>query len=116
MNGSTVLWTTVEVFATRGQAEVGGSALRAAGIPHRILAEDAAVIGPPESDPDGARLQVPSDRHEAARALLRTDRMADQPVGPAGLQARTDRRLTLLFLAVIALGLTLVALDALLVG
>lgn len=73
MSGSTVMWTTVEVFGQRGMAEVGGSALRSAGIPHRVVADDDGGQGLPLGRINGAELQVPTEQAEEARALLRVD-------------------------------------------
>lgn len=71
MSGSTIMWTTVEVFAHRGMAEVGGSALRSAGIPHRVVADDDGGQGLPLGRIQGVELQVPTEQTEEARTLLR---------------------------------------------
>lgn len=66
-----VEWRTVEVFPNRGFAEIGGSALASAGIPFRVVADDAGAMGLPLSlRQQGAELQVPAEDAEEATALL----------------------------------------------
>ena len=117
MTGSTILWTTVEVFSTRDVAEVLGTALRGAGVPFRILtAEDG---GAPLHGTQ-AELQVPEGRTDQARALLHLDQLVDLSSLEADVRATstrwdaTDRRLVLLFSLLIAVGVLLVAADAIL--
>lgn len=72
MDGAVIRWETVEVFGVRGMAEVAGSALRSAGIPFRIMADDggATVQLPFSLRTRGAELQVRAEDAEEARALL----------------------------------------------
>lgn len=120
MGGSTILWTTVEVFSTRDVAEVLGTALRGAGVPFRILTAEEPGGVPLEGAQ--AELQVPEGQTGQARALLHLDQLIDLSdveealEGPAPRWDATDRRLVLLFSLVILVGVLLVAADAVVAG
>lgn len=120
MAGSTILWTTVEVFSTRDVAEVLGTALRGAGVPFRILTGEDARGAPLEGTQ--AELQVPEGRTDQARALLHLDQLIDlssldaDADGATPRWDATDRRLVLLFSLLIAVGVLLVTADAILSG
>lgn len=66
------VWGTVEVFSHRGMAEVAGSALRSAGVPHRLISDDMRppTYRPLETTFRGVELQVLADQVDDARALL----------------------------------------------
>jgi hypothetical protein len=72
VSGERISWETVEVFGVRGMAEVAGSALRGAGIPFRIMADDggSTMQLPFSLRTRGAELQVPAEDVEDARTLL----------------------------------------------
>ena len=83
-------WSTVEVFANRGMAEVAGSALSSAGVPYRVVADDAGGQGWPIGlRHSGAELRVPTEELESARGLLTAGDQADEadrePIDAAGL-------------------------------
>ena len=69
----TLEWQVVEVLPNRGMADVAGSALSSAGIPYRIMADDAQGQGLPLGRSGGAELLVPPEHVAAARALLSVD-------------------------------------------
>ncbi len=83
-------WGTVEVFSHRGMAEVAGSALRSAGIPHRLLADDLGSIArlPIGGAWQGVELQVPIEHVEEARELLQVGveiELEDRVPTPSGM-------------------------------
>lgn len=67
-------WQAVEIFPSTSEASVADGALRAAGIPTRLLEDESGsasaggIAMPGESG--GAEVQVPLDRVDEARAVL----------------------------------------------
>lgn len=116
-------WETVEVFGVRGMAEVAGSALRSAGIPFRIMADDGggAFQLPFSLRTRGAELQVPAEDAEEARALLGGEveldalDMAEAYSAEVGDSRSTDRP-HLVLLGRVLLGLAAVGLIAAVLG
>lgn len=93
-------WEIVGVFGSRVDAEVAGSALRADGIPFRIVADDlGGNLGVLAGAAAGVRLLVPADHLASARAALEVaeddwddwGEPATAPVRPSG--ARFARRI-----------------------
>ncbi len=89
---STVSWQTVEVYPNRGFAEVAGSALASAGMPFRVIADDAGAMGLPLSlRHSGAELQVPAEDLDDAREILQVT----VPVDTASGDELDDARLVM---------------------
>lgn len=67
------VWQAVETFPSTSEASVADGALRAAGIPTRLLEDDSLGSAGGSAMPGesgGAEVQVPLDRVDEARAVL----------------------------------------------